>query len=152
SICGRAVWTIRPNAWSFLKYWLRTTFDTNAAIAQQPDYIPTSSASAHRDIAGLALPYFRQHQRHHAGLEFRADAVLHNDRLRVVDIAASGFDGLRAHSMNRVASGLNVRFFNVTTPTGRGGMGRSMGRALSPERFPLNLKSDPGRTDRKRPV
>ena len=50
------------------------------------------------------------------------------------------------------ASGLKVRFFNVTTPTGRGGMGNSMGRAFSPSRLPLNLKNDPGRNDRKRPV
>ena len=54
--------------------------------------------------------------------------------------------------MNSAASGLKVRFFNVTIPTGRGGMGNSMGRALSPRRLPLNLKNDPGRNVRKRPV
>jgi hypothetical protein len=73
-------------------------------------------------------------------------------RLRTVDTSASGFDMLRAQSMKSAASGLTVRFFSVTMPTGRGGMGNSMGRALSPRRLPLNLKNNPGSTDRKRPV
>src|SRR4051812_6798037 len=73
-------------------------------------------------------------------------------RLRAIDIAASGFDRLRAHSMNTVASGLNVRFFNVTIPTGRDGTGNSMGRALSARRLPLNLKNNQGRIARSRPM
>ena len=67
-------------------------------------------------------------------------------------IVASGFDRLRAQSINSVASGLMVRFFKVTTPIGRGGTGKSTDRAFNPRRLPLNFRNDPGRNDRKRPV
>jgi hypothetical protein len=72
--------------------------------------------------------------------------------LRIAAIAASGFERVRAQSIKSAATGLKVRFFKVTIPTGRGGIGNSMGRALNPRPLPTPLKNDPGRIDRKRPV
>ena len=37
----------------------------------------------------------------------------------------------RAHSMNRIASGLSVRFFSVTIPIGRGDAGNLTGKTRS---------------------
>src|SRR3954470_14599308 len=110
-------------------------------------YVRTRSAYRHKVARQRACEHFA-----FEGKTGKSKRMIQVYRLRPVDIAASGFDRLRAHSMNTVASGLNVRFFNVTIPTGRDGTGNSMGRALSARRLPLNLKNDPGSIVRKRPV
>jgi hypothetical protein len=54
--------------------------------------------------------------------------------------------------MKSSATGLSVRFFNVTIPTGQGLNGKSTGKLLSPRRFALKCSMTAGRIARKRPV
>jgi hypothetical protein len=57
----------------------------------------------------------------------------------------SDFETSRAHWMNRSATELNVRFFNVTTATGHGRIGNSTGNIFKASRFVPSSMSDLGR-------
>ena len=54
--------------------------------------------------------------------------------------------------MKRCATGLMVRFFNVTIPTGPGCIANFIGKGLNPKRLPLSCTVEVGATARKRPV
>ena len=65
---------------------------------------------------------------------------------------ARGFATARAFSMKSRATGLSVRFFRVTIPTGTGAIARSTGKTLISGRLEGNLNMDGEQTVRKRPV
>src|SRR5262245_65990691 len=54
--------------------------------------------------------------------------------------------------MKSFATGVNVRFFNVMTPTGQGGIGRSTGKTLSRGTLAPNRSSEAGETPKKGPL
>ena len=54
--------------------------------------------------------------------------------------------------MKSFATGLSVRFFRVTMPTGTRAIGSSTGKTLSSGRLVGNLNAEAGKIVRKRPV
>jgi hypothetical protein len=59
---------------------------------------------------------------------------------------------VRAQSMQRCATGLIVRFFSVTMPTGPGRIATLIGTGFNPNLLPLSCTVEAGATVRKRPV
>ena len=67
-------------------------------------------------------------------------------------VLLKGFAASRALSMKSFATGLSVRFFRVTIPTGTRTIGNSMGKTLSSGRLVGNLNEEAAKIPRKRPV
>lgn len=59
---------------------------------------------------------------------------------------------LRPHSTKRSASGVGVRSFTVTSPTGAGGDNALIGRTLMPSRLPPNRMVEVGTRPSQRPI
>ena len=80
--------------------------------------------------------------------------LYHLSDRRLLDEGREGIElkVARAHCTNSSTAGASVRFFNVTSTTGHGRLGRSIGKILSRDGLVLRFSIEPGSADTKRPV